>query len=423
MGLFDFFKKKEPGNVLVLTDYSDQQIQQIYTSEISLKVIYDFYNSFRLNYGVNTLLNGYLSLYKVPDINVFRNKDIKKVRTLLSGQKIEWTHFAGEAYYAFACQDQHLQYTFEDFQQNMIPKIITSVDKWISENTMKDFNNYRRYMSSYKQVKDIPRSQSFLRKVLDKKSTLQCFYKEELSQILCNYAVRYHKNLDFVPKEYLTKKMVLKQGYLSTTVLQRINFFEYTDLEIIQLLRKRLISNNSINSQESLYKQFSYLPKERVNEKLLSILHTIFDKKHSKELSYGLIIYGLEVTSKNAFNAMTYFADHRFLTKWDPCGADNFGQVCGCEYEVNKSIVNPTTYFKANLLTLKQWHSLIAKDTRLLAHIPQEIVNREELWYNYKDFIGKGRYIQHPDNVLKYEYFDQREVFSRMPEKFKKIPQ
>lgn len=69
MGLYDFFKKKESGDELVLTDYSDQ-IQQVYTdaSEISLKLlktqlsdkeIFDLYKGIPIVVPIYKISNGY----------------------------------------------------------------------------------------------------------------------------------------------------------------------------------------------------------------------------------------------------------------------------------------------------------------------------------------------------------------------------
>ena len=120
---------------------------------------------------------------------------------------------------------------------------------------------------------------------------------------------------------------------------------------------------------------------------------------------------------------MDYFRENRFITEYDPIGADDaWGQLCGCDWYINTSLANPADKFDPNLLTIKQWHDIASQDTRMLEFIPESIIKEEAFWENYQDFIGKGGYLNHPDNEYRMDKFDEYQVFSKMPEQLKTNP-
>ena len=143
---------------------------------------------------------------------------------------------------------------------------------------------------------------------------------------------------------------------------------------------------------------------------------------HLSEKAYYSVVHSIDqgmaedITPEVAKMSMAYFSSYRFMVEYDPAGADNdYGQVVGCDYYINDRMKNPAEYFEPNLLTTQEWHGIVAKDTRLLEFIPDEIIQKEDFWNNYQDLVGKGSYLNHPKNDWLQGGFDKYEVFNKMP--------
>lgn len=66
------------------------------------------------------------------------------------------------------------------------------------------------------------------------------------------------------------------------------------------------------------------------------------------------------ITPGIAYHSMEYFLRNRLDTAWDPKGAkDEYGRTIGCNYYPNKDMKNPSEMFPANLLSERQWGTLV----------------------------------------------------------------
>lgn len=77
-------------------------------------------------------------------------------------------------------------------------------------------------------------------------------------------------------------------------------------------------------------------------------------------IDYVKVLRDVErITPTTAYNSMSYFLSNRLRAEWDPVGADDeYGQVTGCYWYPNKTMVNPAEKFPPNLLSEQQWSTL-----------------------------------------------------------------
>lgn len=420
MNLLDIFRKEVPGEALVLTDFSGQ-VREVFTglANSSDQILFDFYKYFKDEPETRHLLEGNLSLYKIPSIKAFEQNKVKEISSLLSGSSPLWTCFAPEVYFSF-------DYSQDDSSINPLESLDVSpgpTDELVRHKVQKNFDDYRNeIVHYYENGKDIQRDETFLIEVLECcKGVFECFYDEELTPRLCEEAIKLNSAyIEYIPFEYRTKEMLLSLDINPIPLDLKIDLSQLSDLEIIQSLKKPTFKQYDNQVCSPVSESICNIPKERMTKPLLILLHDLYDQDFGLELSYALTIFKKEISAENAIKAMEYFAANRFMTEWDPVGADDeYGQVCGGFYELNPGMTNPATCFDIKTLTIEQWHDIVASDTRLIDHIPKEIVNNEAFWNNYTDFIGKGSFIKNPDNDMLDDEIDKWNVFDRMPEKFK----
>lgn len=418
MGLFNYLKKKKPGEALVLTDFIGQ-VREVFIGPVDSldHLLIDFYKYFKDTPEARHLLEGNLSLYKIPDVEKFKNKETKNLHSLLSRHNPLWTCFAPEVFFSYDFWEKDTVNI--SLKSSIVPLI--PIDKLIQSGVKKYFADYRNEIERYyKSGKDIKRDETYLVEVLKNcKGALVFFYDEEITPHICEQAVKINSAyIEKVPFKNRTKEMLLSLDINPIPLDLEIDFRQFSDQEIIQFIKKPTLRHfdNQICIDEcsSLSDSIYSIPKERMTESLLKLLHNLYDKDFGLELSYSLIISGKEISTENAIKAMKHFSYNRFITEWDPVGGDNeYGQVCGGFYALNPEMINPSTCFNKETLTLEQWHDVVASDTRLIDYIPEEIVKNEAFWNNYSDFI------KNPYNEKLVDESDKCNVFDRMPEKLK----
>lgn len=301
----------------------------------------------------------------------------------------------------------------------------------INEEVKLCYIDYRAFLKEHN-LSDIPRDLSFINEaVMYNPSTLEILTDKEKQDInwqdLLESSMEssMESPLKHMPKELITFDLLYKANYYEPEMIYKHLPSSFTNEQIVKLIEKNYRSENSIdNNGLKLSVLINALPNDLKNKGLVSELHKQFDKTDLlKELAYSLIELDLEKNNKNAINAMEHFKNSRFIIDYDPCGFDNsWGQVCGGEYYTNSNMLNPADKFEPDLLTIKQWHDIASQDTRMLEFIPESIIKEETFWENYQDFIGKGGYLNNPDNDYCMDKFDEYQVFSKMPEHLKTNP-
>lgn len=376
MGIFDFLKKQQ-GEILVLTDFAGN-IRDVFTGQVNSgdQILFEFYKYYENMSEPQPLLEGNLSLYTVPDLNVVIQSTMTDLPSLLAGNSPLWTRFAPEVYFYY-------DYNPEDLKSFNVPS--SQMSDLIDHKVKEYFDYYRCEIEQYfKNGKDIKRDEDYLIEVQECcDDAIIFFYDEEITPRICDQAAK--KNpvcIEFIPQEYITKEMLLGLNINPIPLEVKIDLSQFSDQEIIQLLKKPTLKHHNdqvYNDGYSCLTDSIYsIPKERVTKSLLILLHDLYDQNLGLELAYALTVSGKEISADNAFKAMTYYAYNRFTTEWDPLGDDDeYGQVCGRYYEINRDMTNPSGCFDKEILTIEQWHDLVALDTRLIDYIPVEIVKNE----------------------------------------------
>ena len=233
-----------------------------------------------------------------------------------------------------------------------------------------------------------------------------------------------------IPREYISFDLLMTATYHEPEVVYNYLPEGITNKQIMELLTKdSLIMQEGLQDDSApsvMYKCIDCIPDEYKNEDFVSELRQHFyNTPDEGEVAYSIIIQDLgQPEHDTAFKAMNYFRENRFQTEYDPTGADDsWGRVCGCYYYINQEMPNPANRFDSNLFTIKEWHDLVAEDTRMIDFVPKEVVNHKEFWESYQDFVGKGEYLNHPDYKDTMDKFDEYEVFRKMPDDLKSDPE
>lgn len=157
--------------------------------------------------------------------------------------------------------------------------------------------------------------------------------------------------------------MLLGLGKYSVENQKKYAFGTMSDY--ISGLRPGVLTNDEVFSLVRIGAESSN--KGREMEKILMDLPEPFFPliEQSGEYDRGVIDYVKvlrdveRITPTMAYNSMSYFLSNRLHAEWDPVGADDdYGQVTGCYWYPNKTMVNPAEKFPPNLLNEQQWSTL-----------------------------------------------------------------
>lgn len=400
--------------VLVYTNENDKT-NELYSGN---NMLMDFYNKNFDKSGTVYLC----TTSNLPDLeyslqNSIPFKDI-------TDTKIEKQLFAPEFnFYIQDCLKNHM-----DIKNSILP------DDTIADHSLVYFADYRKFLNEHN-ITDIERSRDYICQAIIQNAEVLSYltdsekpdvkmWKEILESPISGSCI------SIVPKEYITFDFLRDTNYYEPKKIYKYLPENITNEQIMNLIAK----DSNIMMDERLLEYFApssinncikYIPEEFKNKDFVSALHRYFsDTPAENEVAYSIVTQGLEKPNNfTALKAMDYFRENRFITEYDPIGADDaWGQLCGCDWYINTSLANPADKFDPNLLTIKQWHDIASQDTRMLEFIPESIIKEEAFWENYQDFIGKGGYLNHPDNEYRMDKFDEYQVFSKMPEQLKTNP-
>lgn len=404
MNLFDLSLKKlglkkEPGDILVFTNNKDYSTN-IYTGE---SMLMDYYKQNHDKAGV-------ISLCKVDDIKS-ASKKIQGNNSLdlsqMQGIQMKEQLFSPEVnHYIKSHNENQLDY-----------KNITNED--VKNYTCDFFYDYRKLLKE-QNITDTDRSPDFIREAMADERVFDVLYeKERTVEIMVDQLGR--TNLEYVkniPENLTTFEALIQIDYESPQYAYPNLPEHITGEQMVKFIEKDMKLDKD-GETNSLVNCIHSVPDKLRTDELVAELHKAYDGSSLQdELSYALVVSGLEVNSDNAKTAMNYFSSKRFITDYDPCGADDsWGRVCGCDYFINSRMSNPAEKIDANLLSIKEWYDIASEDTRMIEFIPKSIVDNESFWDNYKDFIGKGGFLNHPKNEYKMDKFDEYMVFAKMPER------
>ena len=301
-------------------------------------------------------------------------------------------------------------------------------DDTINEEVKLCYIDYHAYLKDHN-LSDIPRDSAFINEaIMYNPSTLEILTKKEKQGINWQDLLEstMESPLKHMPKELITFDLLYKANYNDPEMIYKYLPSSFTKEQIVNLIDKDLKNENARDVNVKLATFINALPDEVKNKDLFAKLHNKYDKTDlSGVLAYSLVVLDLEKNHENAIGALKHFCDYRFVTDYDPIGADDaWGQICGCDYYINRhKMVNPIDKFDSDLLSIQEWHDIAAIDTRMMEFIPKSIIENEAFWNNYHDFIGKGAYLNHPDNEYRMDKFDEYQVFSKMPEQLKTNPE
>lgn len=409
----------DPRNKVSLINVIDiPETVLIYSNENNIHKLYSGNNIFQDFYNENYNKPGTASVCTTDALHML--SDCIKYKIPLKEidfMKIENQFFAPELNY----------YIHSRISNNMDIDKRDLYEDTINEEVKQCYTDYRAFLKEHN-LSDIPRDLSFINEaVMYNPSTLEILTDKEKQGINWQDLLEssMESPLKYMPKELITFDLLYKANYYEPEMIYKHLPSSFTNEQIVKLIEKNYRSENSIdNNGLKLSVLINALPNDLKNKGLVSELHKQFDKTDLlKELAYSLIELDLEKNNKNAINAMEHFKNSRFIIDYDPCGFDNsWGQVCGGEYYTNSNMLNPADKFEPDLLTIKQWHDIASQDTRMLEFIPESIIKEETFWENYQDFIGKGGYLNNPDNDYCMDKFDEYQVFSKMPEHLKTNP-
>ena len=409
----------DPRNKVSLINVIDiPETVLIYSNENNIHKLYSGKNIFEDFYNENYNKPGTASVCTTDALHML-NDCIKFKIPLkeIDFMKIENQFFAPELNY----------YIHSRISNNMDIDKRDLYEDTINEEVKQCYTDYRAFLKEHN-LSDIPRDLSFINEaVMYNPSTLEILTDKEKQGINWQDLLEssMESPLKYMPKELITFDLLYKANYYEPEMIYKHLPSSFTNEQIVKLIEKNYRSENSIdNNGLKLSVLINALPNDLKNKGLVSELHKQFDKTDLlKELAYSLIGLDLEKNNKNAINAMEHFKNSRFIIDYDPCGFDNsWGQVCGGEYYINSNMLNPADKFEPDLLTIKQWHDIASQDTRMIEFIPKSIIKEEAFWENYQDYIGKGGYLNNPDNEYCMEKFDEYQVFSKMPEHLQTNP-
>lgn len=316
------------------------------------------------------------------------------------------------------------------------------IETSISHDIKQKYRDYLHFLDE-KNLKDIPRSQEFFTEII--KESPECFSfipAEDKTKALSDVA------LEGFPYNY----HYLKEEFRNFDTFYYMIRKRDREIDLSYIIKPlpgegdHSFPKNLTSSEfKTIFEEMSYScisdvqyryddDKFSLSIEQANVLKMIPDSLHEKfnivdivgqdVYAFYRVTNGHEFTPEQAEQAMVLFARERFIYGWDPAGADDaFGGVTGCNYEIYRNLKNPKDYFPADTLSPQQWHSIVDINPKMINHIPQEIITRNEFWDNYESFIGKGSYPIHPRNDFKYDKFDEYEIFSKMPEVLKTEPQ
>lgn len=409
----------DPRNKVSLINVIDiPETVLIYSNENNIHKLYSGNNIFQDFYNENYNKPGTASVCTTDALHML--SDCIKYKIPLKEidfMKIENQFFAPELNY----------YIHSRISNNMDIDKRNLYDDTVNNEVKLCYTDYRAFLKEHN-LSDIPRDLSFINEaVMYNPSTLEILTDKEKQSINWQDLLEssMESPLKHMPKELITFDLLYKANYYEPEMIYKHLPSSFSNEQIVKLIEKSYRSENSIdNNGRKLTVLINALPNDLKNKGLVSELHKQFDKTYLlKELAYSLIVLDLEKNNKNAINAIEHFKNSRFIIDYDPCGFDNsWGQVCGGEYYTNSNMLNPADKFEPDLLTIKQWHDIASQDTRMLEFIPESIIKEETFWENYQEFIGKGGYLNNPDNEYCMEKFDEYQVFDKMPEHLKTNP-
>lgn len=363
-------------------------------------------------YNQNNRKDGYISIFQVNDMRAASkhlakndNPDLYAVH----GIDVKYQGFAPEVNFLI----ENFYVKEPNVNRSLSSKNISALD--VENHTIDYFYEYRKQLAE-NNIKDIERSPGFLQQTMINDRAYEVFYEHEKNtdRLLDRLQQTELSCIKDIPSSFVTFDNLIKVDYLNPR-------FAYPHLPdtITGKQMAEFINKDSKSDNNSLRYCINSVPDKLKSNELTSELHKMYDKGPLKdELAFALVTSGMEVNTENAKKAMEYFSSKRFVTEYDPCGADDsWGRICGCDYYINSRMSNPAEKFEANLLSIKEWHDIASKDTRMIEFIPKSVIDNESFWDNYKDFIGKGGYLNHPENEYKMDNFDEYMVFAKMPER------